>query len=353
MRKQILLLIFFQAVVTYLAAQTNIPTTTTGPASATPKALPSYNPIPSVNYLRTLVPVMPTTDSARVTINAWADSVITTTEYFDMLTRPLQTIIKQASPSKNDYVAPATYDEFGRTGVSYLPYPQSTGNNNDGRIKPTPFTYDSTFYKSNFSNESINYGLVTYDATPMERVLKTTAPGNSWTGANVGTSNTWSANVASDSIRLWTIAISTEDDVPSTSSMYAAGSLLVTQTTDEHGIKMIAYKDELGRTILTKQQASSSPTTGHYGWLCTYYVYDEMNHLRVVIPPKAVDALNTSTVNWNVSGNPTIKTGLCFSYFYDARGRAIMKYIPGKGKNYIAYDLFDRVVMTQDQSSTN
>ena len=130
--------------------------------------------------------------------------------------------------------------------------------------------------------------------------------------------------------------------------MYAAGSLSVTQTTDERGIKMITYKDELGRTILTKQQVSASPTTGHYGWLCTYYVYDEMNHLRVVIPPKAVDALNTSAVNWNVSGNLTIKTGLCFSYFYDARGRAIMKYIPGKGKNYIAYDLFDRVVMTQD-----
>jgi hypothetical protein len=326
----------------------NLPTTITAPASATAKALPSYNPTPSGNYLRTLIPVMPTTDSARVTISAWADTVNITTQYFDSLSRPLQTVSKQASPSKNDYVSPNTYDEFGRMINAYLPYSQTTGNNNNGKFKATQFTYDSTFYKTNFPNEAINYSQAMYDASPLQRVVKTTAPGNSWTGANVGISNTWRANATTDSVRLWTIAISTEDDVPATTSTYTAGSLFVTETTDERGVKTVTYKDELGRTILTKQQVSASPTTGHYGWLCTYYVYDEMNHLRVVIPPKAVDALNNSTINWNVSGNPTIKTGLCFSYFYDARGRAIMKYIPGKGKNYFAYDLYDRLVMTQD-----
>ncbi len=68
----------------------------------------------------------------------------------------------------------------------------------------------------------------------------------------------------------------------------------------------------------------------------------------MVIPPKAVDALNTSSVNWNLSGNPSISGGLCFSYFYDNNGRTIMKNIPGKGKNYFAYDLLGRIVMTQD-----
>jgi hypothetical protein len=257
---RLLLLTCLMFTINIITAQTNIPTTTTGPASATAKALPSYNPAPAPSYLRTLVPVMPTTDSARVTINAWADTVNITTQYFDSLSRPLQTVIKQASPSKNDYVAPATYDEFGRKGISYLPYTQTTGSNNNGKFKTTQFVYDSSFYKSYFSNEAINYGQTTFDATPMGRVLKTTAPGNSWTGANVGISNTWRANAISDSVRLWTIAISTEDDVPATSSMYAAGSLSVTQTTDERGIKMIVYKDELGRTILTKQQVSASPT---------------------------------------------------------------------------------------------
>jgi len=137
MRKQILFLIFFLATAGYVTAQSNIPTTTTGPASATAKALPTYNPTPAASYLRTLVPVMPTTDSARVTINAWADTVNITTQYFDSLSRPLQTVVKQASPSKNDYVSPANFDEFGRVVTSYLPYSQTTGSNNNGKFKTT------------------------------------------------------------------------------------------------------------------------------------------------------------------------------------------------------------------------
>ncbi len=350
MRKQLLLVIFFQLVIRYLAAQTNIPTTAMGPASATPKALPAYNPTPAANYLRTLTPVMPTTDSSRITINAWADTVNISTQYIDALNRPLQTVIKQASPLKHDYISPDVYDEFGRVVNAYLPYAQQIGNTNDGKFKTNQFTNDSSFYKAIFPNESINYSQVTYDANPLQRTVKSTAPGNSWTGGNVGISNTWRANAATDSVRLWTIAISTENDVPSTSIAYAAGSLSIQETTDEKGVKIVTYKDEVGRTVLTKQQVSATPTTGHYGWLCTYYVYDEMNHLRVIIPPKATDALNNATVNWNLSGNPTIKTGLCFSYFYDARGRVTIKYIPGKGKNYFAYDLYDRLVMTQDSN---
>ncbi len=331
-------------------AQSNIPTTATGPGSATPKALPSYNETPARDYLRVLVPVMPTKDSSRITINAAADSVNISTSYFDDMGRPLQTVIKQASPLKKDEVVPDAYDEFGRTVTSYLPFVQQTSNTNDGKFKTSQFTGDSSFYKSNFPNESINYGQTVFEPSPLQRVTKQLAPGNSWAGAGVGISATWKANTASDSVRLWTIAISSENDVPATTATYSAGSLAVQQVTDERGVKTVTYVDELGRTILTKQQVSASPATGHYGWVCTYYVYDEMNHLRVVVTPKAVDALNTGSVNWNLSGNPTIKTGLCYSYYYDARGRAIMKYIPGKGKSYIAYDLYDRVVMTQDSN---
>ncbi|MDP9042181.1 MAG: hypothetical protein M3N30_09375 [Bacteroidota bacterium] len=110
------------------------------------------------------------------------------------------------------------------------------------------------------------------------------------------------------------------------------------------------YIDGVGRVVLTKSQLSTSPATGHFGWLCTYYIYDEMGHLRFVIPPKAVSAINTSTVNWNLASNIAICNGLCYRYFYDSHGRLLSKYIPGKGKIYIAYDLFDRVVMLQDSN---
>ncbi len=269
-----------------------------------------------------------------------------TTDYFDSTGRPIQKVVRQASPLKKDMVSLVMYDEFGRVTMQYLPYIQSANNNNDGKYKTAALIQDSIFYKSLFPNDNTFWSKVQYDASPLQRTLKVMAEGNSWAGAGVGKVLNQRANAANDSVRLWTIDISSEDDVPATTAMYAAGSLLVEEVTDESGIKKIMYKDELGRMILSKVQVAASPATGHYGWLCTYYIYDEMNNLRMVLPPKAVDAL--IAVSWNLAGNATIRTGLCYAYYYDVKGRMIMKYIPGKDKSYIAYDLLGRVVMTQD-----
>src|SRR5204863_776515 len=186
----------------------------------------------------------------------------------------------------------------------------------------------SVFYKQLFSSETPWFGKTQYDASPFERVTKAMAPGNSWVGADRGVSYSYRTNSISDSVRLWEINVSSEDDIASTSTLYQAGSLSVKETTDERGIKSITYADEAGRTVLTKMQLAVSPTTGHSGWLCTYYVYDELNNLRMILPPKAVEAL--LTVSWNLSGNSSIYSGLCYRYFYDSKNRVIMKYIPGK-----------------------
>ena len=332
-------------------AQTNIPTSATGPSSANPKRLPTYYLEYNKYYLRTLTPVMPTTDSSQVTINALIDNVQATTQYNDYLGRPLQSVIKQASPSRKDYVAPYYFDEFNQNPIHYPTYVQQTDSVNsssNGKFKVSDFINDSLFYKSLFPNEQIFYSQTNYDASPLGRVVKQLAQGNSWGGASVGVSYSTRANTTADSVRLWTIPITGEDDVPTTSSTYQAGSLFIKQVVDEKGVKALVYVDELGRRIMTKTQLATSPTTGHTGWLCTYYVYDEMNNLRMVIPPKAVEALNNVTANWNLVTNSNINSGLCYRYYYDGRGRVIMKYIPGKGKSYIAYDLFDRIVMFQD-----
>lgn len=338
----------FLAQIIYAASlfgQTNIPTSATGPASATAKKLPPGYYVTPVNYIRTYTPLKQVTDTAQVNLASAATDVGIATQYMDTYGRNLQTVIRKASPAGNDYVAPAFFDELGNASLQYLPFVSSS---NDGKFKADLFPQDSSFYKANFPSEQINYGQQFFDASPLNIPTKTTAPGNSWTGAGVGITYTHRTNTVADSVKLWTIAMSTEDDIPSTSSNYQAGSLTVLQITDEKGTISIKYIDVLGRTILTKTQLSASPSTGHYGWVCTYYVYDEMNHVRLVIPPKAVEALNNATVNWNIASNPTINTGLCYGYFYDSRGRAVMKRIPGKGKIYIAYDLLDRVVMTQD-----
>ena len=170
------------------------------------------------------------------------------------------------------------------------------------------------------------------------------AQGNEWGGADRGKTLSHRSSSVIDSVRYWNIDILTEDDIPNTTTYYLPATLRVKEITDERGLKNISYSDLAGRTILTKTQEANSPNTGHSGWLCTYYVYDEMGSLRIVIPPKAVQQLEIG--NWQFS--VAIIQGLCYSYFYDSKGRQITKSIPGKGKSYVAYDLLDRPVMTQD-----
>jgi Domain of unknown function (DUF6443) len=274
-----LLLLFVLTNVT--KAQNNIPTGATGPAPAVARPLP-YNDEPSKNYLRVLSPVVPIQDMDKVTITSTVDSVLATTQYFDELHRPLQKVIKQASPLKKDNVLLNYYDEFSRSSTQYLPYVAQTANYDDGKFKTAAFAADSAFNKSMYPNEQVYYAQQQYDGSPLNRVTKTTTVGNSFTGAGIGISQSWRANTAADSVVLWTVAITSEDDVPVKWGLYAAGSLMLQQTIDERGIKTITYVDENGKTILTKKQLANSPSTGHYGWLCTYYVYDEMNHLRLV-----------------------------------------------------------------------
>ncbi|MEI9811072.1 MAG: DUF6443 domain-containing protein [Bacteroidota bacterium] len=306
----------------------------------------AYNPDPSRFYQRVLAPLKPTQDTADVILSALPEDVNIVTQYFDFIGRPIQKVVKQASPLKKDYVAPVFYDRFGRVTTQYPSYVQQSGNTDNGKYKSTALVYDSVFYRSLFPDEDVFWSQAEFDASPLQRVKKIMAEGDSWTGAGIGKTVSQRSNAVSDSVRLWTIDISSEDDVPATSTMYQAGSLLVDEVTDERGIKAVVYKNESGQLVLSKVQLANSPSTGHAGWLCTYYIYDEMNALRMVIPPKAVEVL--MGVSWDLAGNSSIRTGLCYAYYYDSKGRQIMKYIPGKDKSYIAYDQFGRVVMTQD-----
>lgn len=311
-----------------------------------PSQIHFYNPRPSKMFSRVYIPTRPAQDTADVSMSTVVEYVGIATEYYDYMGRPIQSVTRQTSPNKKDRVTPVLYDAFGRTVNQYLPYVQQTYNSDDGRYKDSALLRDSVFYRALFPNEDTIYSNTQFDASPLQRVVKATAAGDSWTGANLGKSVSQRSNAANDSVRLWTIDITSEDDVAASSSMYQAGSLLVDEVTDERGIKAIVYKNEVGKPILVKQQLANSPSTGHTGWLCTYYIYDEMDNLRMVLPPKAVEGL--LGVNWDLAGNASIRTGLCYAYYYDNKGRQIMKYIPGKGKSYVAYDLLGNMVMTQD-----
>jgi RHS repeat-associated protein len=304
----------------------------------------AYSGVPA-NYLRTFVPQVPIQDTSVINMSSAVEDVQTAIVYADSYGRPIESVAKQLSPGKKDNVSAPYYDEFGRSGsFSYPPFVAVSGNTNDGAFKANPFQQDSVFYKSLYPAEQVIYGQTIYDGSPMNMPVKAMAPGNENGGADRGKTFAHRSSTAADSVRFWTIAISTEDDIPATTAYYLPGTLSVQEATDEHGVKNITYTDINGNIILTKVQLANTPSAGSTGWLCTYYIYDETGRLRTMIPPKAVEQLTADS--WVLTTDN--RDGLCYRYWYDSRGRQIMKYVPGKGKSYIAYDLLDRPVMTQD-----
>ena len=334
---------------TSLHAQ-NIPNSETAPAAATyKKNLPAYNLKKANSYQRVYSALIPMQDTSLLNINAAITDVSVTTQYFDQMGRPLQTVAKKASPLGNDVVSAMVYDEFGRMPIQYLPFVVQSGNTTDGKFKASALTKDSTFYQSLFPNESVIYSETVMESSPLNRVTDQYAPGNSWGGAHNGINISVRSNTLADSVRLWQININNENDIPFTSSVYQAGVLAVQEIKDEHGKKAVVYTDEQGKKILTKTQLVGSPSSHHKGWLCTYYIYDELNHLRAVLSPKAVNSIDAEDL-WNLTANSDVYDLLCYHYWYDNRGRLLMKHIPGKGDTYFAYDKLDRLVMTQDEN---
>src|SRR5258705_9675369 len=114
-------------------------------------------------------------------------------------------------------------------------------------------------------------------------------------------------NTITDDVKKWIVT-----DVPDglgtysiSSNSYLAGELFKSVVVDEHGKQVLEFKDKEGKVILKKVQIATTTGTeddgtgrGYPGWLCTYYVYDDLNNLRCVIQPEGVKTL--STTSWSL-----------------------------------------------------
>ena len=140
------------------------PTSTVRPA-ATPVAVPAAYTNTTINYVRTWEPAVSTTDTAYVAAAArTVDQVRQTTQYFDGLGRPLQTVSKAINPGGKDLVAPVIYDAFGREQQKYLPY--AAPGTADGKFKTDPFNAQNTFYLSQTPGEKVHYSSIDFEASP-------------------------------------------------------------------------------------------------------------------------------------------------------------------------------------------
>src|SRR6185503_2045838 len=113
----------------------------------------------------------------------------------------------------------------------------AAGNNSDGGLKQDPFNDQKNFYGSiypseqpAYTGEQVYYSQIQYEPSPLNRVAKVMAPGNSWAGKGVGVSQLYLLNQASDSVVYWKIAGDTltyvnndiTTNVPFSAGYYAA-----------------------------------------------------------------------------------------------------------------------------------
>jgi RHS repeat-associated protein len=272
--------------------------------------------------------------------------------YFDGLGRSLQTITVQGTSSGKDLITPVEYDGWGREVKKFLPYPDQGAAN--GSFRTTMYADQASYYNSASAGsmqDAFPFSQIFYEFSPLGRLKEQGAPGESWQpGGGHTIKMIYSLNTITDDVKKWTLLENTGSFGTYQAGAYNPAELFKTLTTDEQAKQVIEFKDKEGKVILKKVQlTASSETNGtgssHVGWLCTYYIYDDLSQLRCVIQPKAVEAMNSSG-NWTLTA--TMLSELVFRYEYDARGRMIMKKVPGADPVYMVYDARDRLVMTQD-----
>ena len=318
-----------------------LPTPTITPVPVNGYTLSSITPA-KINYERNWDIEKPgvTTLSAAKALTS-ANDYRQTTTYYDDLGREIQTVAKQGSGSNKDLVSVLNYDPIGRVMQQYLPYSDS---DTSGNFRTNPASAQTSFYNTFYSNqEGFYYTNSIYDGSPMNRVMKTTMPGNTWTGNNIGVRKDYTFNNSLDTVFIWKIG-NNPTDTPTISGIYAPSTLALLITTDEHENKVMEYKDLEGKVILKKIEVSDTLYAGYTGWLSTYYIYDTLNHLRYVISPKGV----SNVVSSGRILNSTVRDELCFQYNYDKVGRLITKKLPGAGETWMIYDSRDRLVLNQD-----
>jgi len=271
------------------------------------------------------------------------DSALVTVQYFDGLGRPLQTVAVGMSPNRKDIVTPIGYDALGREHRKYLPYEANAAT---GLYRPhdlTPAGYRSSeqylFYQdiANVPDTSRwPYAETVFEASPLNRVLEQGAPGEAWQPNGGHTVGMAYGTNATDEVIRWDVDAS---GALLKDGFYDAGTLYMTQTTDENGVASREYKDLQGQVVLKMAAVDSSVQTS------TYYVYDDLGRLRYVLPPMFVNGID-STASFTASSDLVKSYG--YYYAYDGRGRMTVKQLPGANPVYMVYDRRDRLVLTQD-----
>ncbi|HHT22355.1 MAG TPA: hypothetical protein GXZ87_03435 [Bacteroidales bacterium] len=237
-------------------------------------------------------------------------------QYYDGLGRPVQTVQKGITPQGDDLVTLTEYDEVGREYKHWLP----KTNNGSGAFVPVGTFKD--IGEPLYNGDSRPFSETIYEPSALNRVTAQKGPGAAWESHPITTSyQTNAGNEVKQFVLSGTKSISY-------TGYYSAATLYKTETADEDGKTTTEYKDKLGRVVMQRQSSNVD----------TYYIYNDLGQLAIVLPPLAADA----------NGSNDAINKYAYVYQYDERGNCIYKKLPGCEPIWMVYDKADRLVLSQD-----
>lgn len=273
-------------------------------------------------------------------------SPATQVTYFDGLGRPVQVISVGTGSQKQDMVQTIQYDLYGRENLKYLAYPGAPSSNgghfledlNDIRNASGARIFQgkvSEWHQANNNNNTndanissaVAFAESIFEKSPLNRVNKTSAPGNDVNGAAV-VSFTYGTNTSGDGIKKLTYNFTTQKI---TVESYGLNMLFKTKTIDQKGLTTIEYKDLEGRVVCKDIDGAK-----------TYYCYDDLRLLRCVVQPMGMASIDLMATK-NAPDNQFLLYGasdlseVIFAYDYNNRGLMIKKKVPGAAAVTMTY----------------
>ena len=201
------------------------------------------------NYIKTTTAqIAGITDTAQFAGKS-SDEIMVAVSYFDALGRPNQNVLIEASPTKKHIVSPIIYDEYGRQSVSYLPYivefnsgvyqTNPVGTSVSGYITSPQYLFYQN--QANVAHDVAPYSSVTYENSPLSRVIKQTAAGAAWQDVEqVGNDKSILLNYEANSVNE-VVYFELTGTLPNSNGYWPQEQLYKNSTTDEEGNNSIQF----------------------------------------------------------------------------------------------------------------
>lgn len=264
--------------------------------------------------------------------------------YYNGLGYPSQKIEVGTSNKNKSIFHLYSYDKLLRNDAkSYLPYAHGAN---------TEF-YDlnyakniETFYSHNYDEYTHYFSEKIYEDSPLGRVREMYGPGSDWRSQKVNTKFSYLSNIAgNDTLNCLRFEMTDKNNQSidlKVAGNYISSELYVTRTENEDHQITLEFKNKFDQVVLSRQIEHNKNNKTNYD---TYYLYDEFDNLKAVLPPMTVAQLIANNSYSSQTSAPLAQ--YAYLYKYDMRSRCIATKLPGCDWEYKVYDLADHLIFSQ------